>query len=169
MDLNGVAYSGDGSGVAAVEVSADLGRTWHLAAVNRREVLRDDSSKDWHWVRWHASLQLPPAAAARVEAMPPLRKRVEGGGDSGSSLSGSGSGPSAPLDDVNVPSVALPSVQRQAFVKTARPPAFPAPEEAPQVWCRAFTDAGEGQKEVSEWRGGYNYNGYHKVHIEPAE
>ena len=162
--MNGVAYSGDGSGVTVVEVSADLGRTWHLAALNRREVLRDDSSKDWHWVRWRASLQLPPAAAARVEAMPPRWKRVEGG-----SGSGSGSEPSAPLDDVNVPSIALPSVQRQAFVKTAKPPAFPSPEEAPQVWCRAFTDAGESQKEVSEWRGGYNYNGYHKVHIEPAE
>ena len=36
-----------------------------------------------------------------------------------------------------------------------------------EVWCRAFSGGGEkGQPEVSEARGGYLYNGWHKVRVQ---
>ena len=160
VDAHGVAYSGSsGAHVTMVEVSTDLGKSWHPAAIHRGEVLQDDSSKAWHWVRWSASVEVDGAAARAIRALPSGLKRKDPSDPN-----------DAPRDDVNVPSLALPAVRAGAFAKTSRPPAFPVPSQAPQVWCRAFTDqsgSAGAQEEVSEWRGGYNYNGYHKVHIEP--
>ena len=52
--------------VSKVEVSSDLGKTWHSAEVNRGEILKDDSSRAWHWVRWTATVTIPHNAVRTV-------------------------------------------------------------------------------------------------------
>ena len=37
-----------------MEVSTDQGQIWQRAQLKRDEALQDDSSRQWHWVRWHA-------------------------------------------------------------------------------------------------------------------
>merc|ERR1712146_460183 len=98
-------------------------------ALHRDEVLKDDSSKAWHWVRWSASVEVDNVAAHAIRALPSFLKRKDSSDPN-----------DAPRDDVNVPSVALPAVHAGAFAKTSCPPAFPVSSQAPQVWCRAFTD-----------------------------
>ena len=70
-----------------------------------------------------------------------------------------------PPDAVKVPTVARPC-DRRGFTYTAAPGGVQ--DGVPQVWCRAVTAGGARQPETSVWRGGYNFNGWHKVHAEPA-
>lgn len=52
ITVRGVAFSGEGHGIAKVEVSVDNGTSWETAVVDRTEVLKDDSSRSHGWVRW---------------------------------------------------------------------------------------------------------------------
>ena len=41
-------------------------------------------------------------------------------------------------------------------------------DDSAEVWCRAFTQGGaNGQPEKSPQRGGYLYNGWHKIKVVP--
>ena len=66
--VSGVAYHGAGGApVAAVEVSADDGASWHRAKLLREEVLVDDATMPHHWIRWVARVPAPHTQAhARV-------------------------------------------------------------------------------------------------------
>ena len=87
----------------------DEGKTWHTAKIKKDEVLADDSSKHWHWVRWEGA----------------------------------------------VPVSLTPEVQRGQ----------PVSARHMTVWCRAQTDDGQNQVHMPPQRGGYLWNGYHKVNV----
>lgn len=57
--VRGIAYSGgSGRAVARVDVSTDGGKNWIGATLHYDEVLRDDSSASFGWVRWTAQVPL---------------------------------------------------------------------------------------------------------------
>ena len=65
LEVTGIAYpGGSGETIQQVEVSADEGRSWQLASLRNDEVLPDQSSKNWHWVRWHANLDVGEGTVA---------------------------------------------------------------------------------------------------------
>mmetsp|Transcript_19252 Transcript_19252/g.24992 ORF Transcript_19252/g.24992 Transcript_19252/m.24992 type:complete len:588 (-) Transcript_19252:187-1950(-) len=143
----GIAYSGKGHDIDRVEISIDFGKSWHQAKIRTDEILQDDAHKSWHWIRWYSMIPGP-----KVSKVPPRKNPHD---------------PKLPPpDDVNVPVLARDSIHPSAtFIKTAAPP--PLDNSLPQVWCRASTIHGETQPPESIRRGGYNFNGYHRVYIEP--
>uniref|UniRef100_A0A0N8E9T1 Sulfite oxidase n=2 Tax=Daphnia magna TaxID=35525 RepID=A0A0N8E9T1_9CRUS len=52
LNLRGFAWSGGGRGIVRVDVSIDLGKTWHVAELLDPVKL----SKQWAWTRWQANL-----------------------------------------------------------------------------------------------------------------
>lgn len=48
----GYAWSGGGRGIVRVDVSIDLGKTWHVAEL----VDPTNLSRQWAWTRWQISL-----------------------------------------------------------------------------------------------------------------
>lgn len=61
VTVSGIAYSGgSGRAVARVDVSTDAGKSWIGAALNQAEVMCDDSSASFGWVRWTAEVPLGP-------------------------------------------------------------------------------------------------------------
>ena len=65
LEVTGIAYpGGSGETIQQGEVSADEGRSWQLASLRNDEVLPDQSSKNWHWVRWHANLDVREGTVA---------------------------------------------------------------------------------------------------------
>ena len=61
LTVRGVAYSGaSGSTIASVEVSADGGRTWQAADIMHDELVQDDSTRIYGWVRWEYALRQMP-------------------------------------------------------------------------------------------------------------
>jgi sulfite oxidase len=52
IEFRGYAIAGGNRRVAAVELSADCGKTWTSAAL--------EPGGDWCWTLWHASLAMPP-------------------------------------------------------------------------------------------------------------
>ncbi len=58
--LTGYAWSGGGRGVVRVDISLDLGKTWHVAELLDPVKL----SRQWAWTRWQANL---PVAAKETE------------------------------------------------------------------------------------------------------
>jgi len=98
VHVEGVAYPGaSGEEIAGVEISADLGTTWHPMQLRQAESeTHDDSTKHWHWVRWYGTIE-------------------KGAGK--------------------------------------------------EVWCRASTVKGSVQPEHPPQRGGFLYDGWHKVTV----
>jgi len=59
FEVSGVAYSGGtGNAIARVEVSKDGGKNWTEAKLKTEEVIPDDSSKNFGWVRWVAQVEV---------------------------------------------------------------------------------------------------------------
>jgi len=58
VSLEGVAYPGSsGEEIASVEASVDRGQSWHSMQIRQAESEQpDDSSRHWHWVRWHGTM-----------------------------------------------------------------------------------------------------------------
>ncbi|XP_057377308.1 sulfite oxidase-like [Daphnia carinata] len=52
LNLRGYAWSGGGRGIVRVDVSVDLGKTWHVAQL----IDSVKVSKQWAWTRWQANL-----------------------------------------------------------------------------------------------------------------
>jgi len=64
ISVQGVAYGGGtGHSIAGVELSVDHGLTWQTARCLFEEVPVDDSSTPWGWIRFEATIQLPPAGS----------------------------------------------------------------------------------------------------------
>jgi sulfite oxidase len=64
--VNGYAWSGGGRGIIRVDVSADMGHTWHVA--NLREGHDQPLDKAWAWTLWDVDVPVPTAGSgARVE------------------------------------------------------------------------------------------------------
>lgn len=57
MEVKGYAWSGGGRGVVRVDVSADGGKTWKTAELNRHE--NQKLSRMWAWTLWSCTLPLP--------------------------------------------------------------------------------------------------------------
>ena len=56
--VSGIVFNGAGEPIEDVEVTTDEGKTWQMAKIKSEEVLKDDSSKHWHWVRWHVEAEV---------------------------------------------------------------------------------------------------------------
>ena len=52
-DITGYAVSGDGRGIARVDVSTDGAQTWHQAALG-------EDAGPWAWRHWHTVIKVPP-------------------------------------------------------------------------------------------------------------
>lgn len=57
VDVKGYAWSGGGRSVVRVDVSADQGRTWYTAKLNKPE--QQPAHQSWAWTPWTAEVQLP--------------------------------------------------------------------------------------------------------------
>ena len=53
----GYAWSGGGRGIVRVDVSVDLGKTWHVAEL----VDPVKISRQWAWTRWQTNLSVQPS------------------------------------------------------------------------------------------------------------
>ena len=123
-----------------MEVSTDNGHSWHTALLNTAEVIPDDSSKSWNWLRWTATV--PVTITPKIPTKHPtqnqfienttnkllnkprraLRKRAD-------------DPRTAPVDAVNVPVLAVKSGRSDHFLKgfvfTAAPASYSPPSSPP--------------------------------------
>ena len=196
IDVSGIAYSGGlGANIESVEVSADKGRTWHTVTLDRGEVLADDSSKHWHWLRWTATVPAPMATAAAAAATAAAAGDEDGSSAGGKSAAGGGKRVSpdglwvkrAPgMRPVRTDGEDYEAQEEEEEEEEEREEQEEQEEEqaaeeeaaAPgvgggggddsklEVWCRAMTEDGVIQPHVPPQRGGYFFNGYHKLAVE---
>lgn len=98
VTVSGIAYSGaTGDPITSVEVSGDMGQSWHAMNVIESPDAADASSRHWKWIQWRGTV--------------PVSKQLNS-----------------------------------------------------EVCCRAFSQHGaNGQPRISPQRGGYLYNGWHRV------
>jgi len=106
--VSGIVFNGAGQEIEQVEVTTDEGKNWQPARMLSEEVLQDDSSKHWHWLRW------------RVEALVDIQTS---------------------------------NSEVWARAKIADADKLPDPDGLYKIGP------------ISEKRGGYLYNGYHKVNF----
>eukprot|EP00887_Chlorella_sp_A99_P003634 scaffold7.g3634.t1 len=60
VTVKGYAWSGGGQGIIRVDVSADGGKTWHTAALNKAP---QRPGRGWAWALWEAEVPVPKDAA----------------------------------------------------------------------------------------------------------
>jgi len=114
VEVSGIAFpGGSGQAIESVDVSTDQGATWQKATLRADEVIPDDASKHWHWMRWYATAHVDLASSKT-------------------------------------------NAQVWARAKIANGDTYPDPDALYTI-C-----------ELSEKRGGYLYNGYHKVCYMPC-
>ena len=60
VHISGIAWSGGGRGIIRVDVSADGGKTWHVA--NLGNGAEQKRSRAWAWTLWEATVPLPSSS-----------------------------------------------------------------------------------------------------------
>ena len=61
VPVSGYAYSGGGNAVIRVDVSADGGKTWIEAKLERSQEFQGPP-RNWSWILWRATLQVSPGS-----------------------------------------------------------------------------------------------------------
>lgn len=70
LEVSGYAWSGGGSKILRVDLTADQGRTWHVAELQHAEGEegRLPTGRNWSWTLWRASLPVPDGQQAENAA-----------------------------------------------------------------------------------------------------
>lgn len=54
----GYAWSGDGQKIIRVDVTADCGKTWHIATFDAQD--ESEAQKHWSWTLWTCKIPVKP-------------------------------------------------------------------------------------------------------------